>query len=137
MVDFPEADKPVSQMTRPPCPLRSSDGADPVLKHVSFVAERFGNDIAKANKALGTSYASFAVGYAGAPEDLYANLKAGIGLSQGLKAVDLSNTTINLEVTGQMNLVTTMRSVQSTTTVETQTTEERRVEPINPSPPQN
>ena len=90
----------------------------------------------RATGGTATSYASFAVGYGGAPEDLYANLKAGIGLSQGLRAVDLSNTTINLEVTGPMNLVTTTRAVQSTTTIETRTIEERRVEPINPSPPQ-
>jgi len=81
-----------------------------------------------------TSYAVLSVGFAGAPEDLYANLKSAIGLSTGLKAVDLQNNTINLEVTGPMNLVTTTRHVESTTTVETHTTDEQRIEPINPAP---
>lgn len=83
-----------------------------------------------------TSYATFSVGFAGAPEDFYAELKDGIGMSAGIKAVDLSNNTISLEVTGPMNLVTTTRHVDTTTTIETRTTEERRVEPVNPAPPQ-
>jgi hypothetical protein len=87
-----------------------------------------------ATGASNNSYASFAVGFAGAPEDLYGNLKAAIGLSQGLKAVDLTNNTINLEVTGPMNLVTTTRSVESTITTESRVIEERRIEPINPAP---
>ena len=81
-----------------------------------------------------TSYATLDVGYSGAPEDLYANLKDAIGQSQGLKAVDLQNNTINLEVTGPMKLVTTTRRSDTTTTTETHTTEEQRVEPINPAP---
>ncbi len=80
-----------------------------------------------------TSYADFSVQYAGAPEDLYADLKDAIGQSQGIKAVDLQNTTIDLEVTGQLNLVTTTRKTESITT--TTTTEERHVEPINPALP--
>jgi len=113
---------------------------DDSLNIRNWLAKTPGVASVRTNSATGgsaTSHASFAVGYAGAPEDLYGDLKAGIGMSQGLKAVDLSNTTINLEVTGPMNLVTTTRAVQSTTTIETRTTEERRVEPINPSPPQN
>ena len=112
---------------------------DDSLKIKEWLTKTPGVASVRTNSATGgsaTSYASFAVGYAGAPEDLYANLKAGIGMSQGLKAVDLSNTTINLEITGPMNLVTTTRAVESTTTIETKTIEERRVEPINPSPPQ-
>jgi hypothetical protein len=79
-----------------------------------------------------TSYSAFAVNYSGAPEDLYADLKDAIGASQGLKAVDLQNNTISLEVTGTLNLVTTTRKTETMTT--TTTTEERRVEPINPAP---
>lgn len=85
----------------------------------------------------GTSISSFAVAYAGAPEDLYANLREAIGMSQGLKAVDLQNNTINLEVTGPMNLVTTTRRSDTTTITETRTIEERRIEPINPAQPVN
>jgi len=54
-------------------------------------------------------------------------------MSTGLKAIDLTGNTISLEVTGPMNLVTTTRHVDTTTTVETHTTEERRVEPVNPA----
>jgi hypothetical protein len=79
-----------------------------------------------------TSYASFMVAYRGAPEDLYADLKDAIGASQGLKAVDVQNTTIDLEVTGKLDLVTTTRKSETITT--TTTTEEKTVEPINPAP---
>ncbi len=82
-----------------------------------------------------TSYATLAVGYAGGPENLYASLKDAIGQSQGIKAVDISNHTISLEVTGPMNLVTTTRRSDTTTTTETHTTEDQRIEPINPAPP--
>jgi hypothetical protein len=83
----------------------------------------------------GTSISSFAVAYSGAPEDLYSNLREAIGMSQGLKAVDLQNNTINLEVTGAMNLVTTTRRSDTTTVTVTRTIEERRIEPINPAQP--
>jgi hypothetical protein len=86
-----------------------------------------------ATGGAGTSNSVFAVTYAGAPEDLYADLKDAIGQSQGLKAVDLQNNTISLEVTGTLNLVTTTRKTETMTT--TTTTEERRVEPINPAVP--
>jgi hypothetical protein len=89
-----------------------------------------------ATGGAGTAYAAFAVNYQGAPEDMYADLKDGIGMSQGIKAVDLQNNTINLEVTGQLNLVTTTRRSETRTITETRTTEERRIEPINPAPPQ-
>ncbi len=79
-----------------------------------------------------TSYADFSVTYAGAPEDLYADLRDAIGASQGLKAVDLQSSTINLEVTGTLNLVTTTRKTETMTT--TTVTEDRKVEPINPAP---
>jgi len=81
-----------------------------------------------------TAYATFAVSYAGAPEDLYSGLQDEIGQSQGLKAVDLQNNTINLEVTGQLNLVTTTQKTETTTT--TTTTEEKKIEPINAAPGQ-
>jgi hypothetical protein len=80
-----------------------------------------------------TSYSSFAVGYNGAPEDLYFLLKDGIGMSSGIKAIDLQNNTISLEVTGPMNLVTTTRHIETTTTTETRTIEDRRIEPITPA----
>ena len=80
-----------------------------------------------------TAYADFGVVYSGAPEDLYADLKDAIGSSTGIKAVDLENNTINLEVTGPLNLVTTTHWTDTTTTVETHTTEEKTIEPINPA----
>lgn len=83
-----------------------------------------------------TSYAALSVAYAGAPEDLYSDLKDLLGRSQGLKATDLSNNTISLEVTGPMELVTTTMKTETktTTTVETTTTEEKKVDPIRPAP---
>jgi hypothetical protein len=81
-----------------------------------------------------TSYASFSVAYSGAPEDLYADLKDAIGASQGLKAVDVQNNTIDLEVTGKLDLVTTTRKSETITTTTTVNTEEKRIEPINPAP---
>ncbi len=86
-----------------------------------------------ATGGAGASYATFLVGFGGAPEDFYAELKDGIGQSTGLKAVDLTGNTISLEVTGPMNLVTTTRHVDTTTTVETRTTEERHQEPVTPA----
>jgi hypothetical protein len=83
----------------------------------------------------GTSISSFAVAFQGAPEDLYGMLREAIGRSQGIKAVDLQNNTINLEVTGVMNLATTTRRSDTTTITETRTVEERRIEPINPAQP--
>ena len=112
---------------------------DDSLKIRTWLQATQGVSTVKTNSATGgstTSYASFAVGFGGAPEDLYGNLKAAIGMSQGLKAVDLQNNTINLEVTGPMNLVTTTRHVESTVTTESRVTEERRIEPINPAPAQ-
>ncbi|HEY4330367.1 MAG TPA: hypothetical protein VGN88_11570 [Phycisphaerae bacterium] len=112
---------------------------DDSLKIQQWLQATKGVSGVRVNGATGgasTSYADFAVGYDGAPEGLYADLKAAIGMSQGLKAVDLQSNTINLEVTGPMNLVTTTRHVESTTTTETGTTEDRRVEPINPAPAQ-
>jgi hypothetical protein len=88
-----------------------------------------------ATGGAGTSVSSFSVAFSGAPEDLYTNLRDAIGLSQGLKAVELSNNTINLEVTGPMNLVTTTRRSDTMTITETRTIEERRIEPINPAQP--
>ncbi|HUO09140.1 MAG TPA: hypothetical protein VM008_12610 [Phycisphaerae bacterium] len=82
-----------------------------------------------------TAYAAFAVSYNGAPEDLYAGLQEEIGQSQGMKAVDLQNNTVTLEVTGQLNLVTTTQKTETTTTTTVHTTEEKKIEPINPASP--
>jgi hypothetical protein len=94
-------------------------------------------DIRQATGGSATAYAVVSVGFEGAPWMLYQELKDGIGMSQGIKAVDLSNNTISIEITGQMNLVTTTKRVDTTTTVETHTTEEKRTESINAAPPQN
>ncbi len=80
-----------------------------------------------------TSYSTFSVAYGGAPEDLYAMLKDALGTAQGIKAVDLQNNTINLEVTGEVNLVTTTMKTETKTTVETKTTETKTVDPIKPA----
>jgi hypothetical protein len=114
-------------------------GVDDTLKIKKWLQATKGVQSVITRSATGgstTSYASFAVGYAGAPEDLYADLKDAIGISQGLKAVDVQSTTINLEVTGVLNLVTTTRKSETITTTTTNVVEENKVEPINPAPPQ-
>jgi hypothetical protein len=114
-------------------------GVDDTLKISQWIKSTRGVTSVNVNSATGgsaTAYASFSVAYSGSPMDFYADLKASIGLSQGLKAVDMQNNTINLEVTGPMNLITTTRHVESTTTTETHVTEERRIEPISPAPAQ-
>ena len=93
-------------------------------------------DLGQATAGAGTSYAVVKVAFNGSPWALYEEIKDSVGLSQGLKAVDLQNNTINLEITGPIDLVTTTRSVETTTTTETHVMEERRVEPINPAPAQ-
>jgi len=82
------------------------------------------------------AYAAFAVTYNGAPEDLYAGLQDEIGQSQGMKAVDLQANTVTLEITGQLNLVTTTQKTETTTTTVIHTTEDKTIEPINPAAPQ-
>lgn len=86
----------------------------------------------------GTSsgYAVLSVAYNGAPEDLYAELKDDLKASTGLKAVDVSGNTINVEITGPMNLVTTTRTTEIKTTVETTTNETKTIEPIRPATPE-
>jgi hypothetical protein len=92
-------------------------------------------DMRAATASSATSYAVLAVAFDGAPWMLYQEVKDGVGQSQGLKAVDLSNNTITLEITGPMSLTTTTKRVESTTTVETKTTEEQRIERVNPAAP--
>ena len=60
-------------------------------------------------------------------------LQDAIGQSTGLKAVDLQNNTITLEVTGPMNLVTTTKKTETKVTTETTTTEVKTVDPIRPA----
>jgi len=112
---------------------------DDALKVRKWLQATQGVTEVRTNGATGGSQSaisSFAVAFNGAPEDLYGNLKDAIGQSQGLKAVDLQNNTINLEVTGPMNLVTTTRRSDTTTITETRTVEDRRIEPITPAPVQ-
>ena len=67
-----------------------------------------------------TAYGRLAIEYNGAPDDFYSALKQEIGVSRGLKAVDLQNNTVDLQITGPMVLRTT--SIKTTTRVRTQTT---------------
>ena len=93
-------------------------------------------DLAQATGGSSTSYAVVKVAFNGSPWALYEEIKDSVGQSQGLKAVDLQNNTINLEISGPMNLVTTTRAVETTTTTETHVTEQQKVEPISPAPAQ-
>jgi hypothetical protein len=100
------------------------------LKGVTEVTSR------GATGSSATSYATLAVAFAGAPEDMYGELKDSLGKSQGLKAVDLQNNTIDLEVTGPMELTTTTTTSQTKTTTETKTDTTVTHDPINPAPGQ-
>jgi len=57
-------------------------------------------------------YGEVDVQYGGVPDDFYSALKRELGVSTGLKAVDLQNNTIDLEITGPMNLQTTTVTTQ-------------------------
>jgi len=80
-----------------------------------------------------SAYAALAVAYTGAPEDLYSDLKEALSDSTGLKAVDLQNNTINVEVTGPMNLVTTTKKTETKVTTETTSTEVKTIVPVRPA----
>ena len=83
-----------------------------------------------------TAYGRLAIQYNGSPDDFYSALKQEIGVSTGLKAVDLQNNTIDLQITGPMVLRTT--TIKTTTHVETQTTRTQvktiHETPIQPAP---
>ncbi len=83
-----------------------------------------------------TAYGRLAIQYNGAPDDFYAALKREIGVSTGLKAVDLQNNTVDLQITGPMVLRTTV--IKTTTRVRTQTTQTQvrttHETPIQPAP---
>ena len=78
-----------------------------------------------------TAYGRLAIEYNGAPDDFYSALKQEIGVSTGLKAVDLQNNTVDLQITGPMILRTT--SIKTTTRVQTQTTQ-TQVKTVNETP---
>jgi hypothetical protein len=81
-----------------------------------------------------TAYAVLSVAYDGPPEDLYADLKSNIGASSGLKAVDVQANTINLEVTGPMELHTVSTTTTTEVKTETHTNTTDVVQPITPAP---
>jgi hypothetical protein len=84
-----------------------------------------------------SAYAVLSVAYDGPPEDLYADLKANAATSTGLKAVDIQANTINLEVTGPMELHTVTTTTKTEVKTETHTeTKTDAVQPVNPAPPQ-
>ena len=80
-----------------------------------------------------TAYGRLAVEYDGSPGHFYEALKRNIGASSGIKAFDLQNNTVDLEVTGPMVLKTV--TIQTKTrTVKTQTqTRVVHEHPINPA----
>ncbi|HTV49154.1 MAG TPA: hypothetical protein VMG59_11995 [Phycisphaerae bacterium] len=53
-----------------------------------------------------SAYGELAVQYGGAPDDFYSALKQELGGSTGLKATDLQNNTVDIQITGPMNLQT-------------------------------
>ncbi len=80
-----------------------------------------------------TAYGRLAIEYNGAPDDFYSALKQEIGVSTGLKAVDLQNNTVDVQITGPMTLRTT--TVKTTTRVQTTRTQVRTIHetPIQPA----
>ncbi len=116
--------------------VASVDDALKIRKFIQRIKGVQSVDSSGATGSSATAYAAFRVAYSGGPEDLYGDLKDALGTSTGLKATDLQNNTIVLEVTGPMNLTTTTRTTETKTTVETTTTEEKHVEPIRPAPGQ-
>jgi len=56
-------------------------------------------DLTQATGGTATSYAVLRIAFNGSPWALYEEIKDSVGMSAGLKAVDMQNNTINLEIT--------------------------------------
>ncbi len=80
-----------------------------------------------------TAYGQLAVQYSGSPDDFYSALKQELGVSTGLKAVDLQNNTLDLDITGPMILktttITTTRKVRTETDTTTKTVNSNPIMP--------
>lgn len=68
--------------------------------------------------------------YNGAPDDFYSALKQELGVSTGLKATDIQNNTVDMEITGPMILHTT--TIKTVTKIRTQTN--TTVKTVNDNP---
>ncbi len=77
-----------------------------------------------------TAYGQLDVQYGGGPGDFYSALKQELGVSTGLKATDLQNNTVDLEITGPMVLKTTTIKTITRVRTETHTT----VKTVNENP---
>ena len=87
--------------------IYKANGVDDTLAIRSFIKKIPGVVTVNSRGATGsstTSYATMSVAYNGAPEDFYADLKESLKQSHGLKAVDLQANTVNVEVTGGLDL---------------------------------
>ncbi len=80
--------------------------------------------------AANTAYGELAVGYNGAPDEFYSELKQELGVSTGLKATDIQNNTIDLQITGPMILRTTTIKTVTKTRTQTNTT----IKTVNDNP---
>ncbi|MGC8561187.1 MAG: hypothetical protein ACP5O1_10980 [Phycisphaerae bacterium] len=116
--------------------IYNAAGIDDLLALKHFVAKVPGVRLVVNRGMTGsssTAYGRLAVQYDGSPGRFYESLKRNIGVSTGIKAFDLQNNTVDLEVTGPMVLKTVTVKTK-TTTVRTRT-QERVIQeqPINPA----
>jgi hypothetical protein len=110
---------------------------DDVLKIQHFVQQVPGVRLVVAQGITGssaTAYGTLAVQYQASPARFYVALKKELGVSRGLKATDIQNNTVDLEITGPMILKTTSVTTKTRVRTETQTvTKTVENNPIQPA----
>ncbi len=113
-------------------------GVDDVLKIKHFIQKVPGVSLVVDRGMTGsstTAYGELAVRYSGAPDDFYSALKQELGVSTGLKATDIQNNTVDMEITGPMILHTT--TIKTITKIRTRTNTTIKTvndNPIMPAP---
>ncbi|NNM88342.1 MAG: hypothetical protein HKL95_07460 [Phycisphaerae bacterium] len=110
---------------------------DDVLKIQHFVEKVPGVGLVVEQGITGssaTAYGTLAVQYKGSPAGFYVALKRELGVSSGLKATDIQNNTVDMEITGPMILKTTSITTKTRVRTETQTvTKTIENNPIQPA----
>ena len=113
--------------------IYNAAGVDDVLKIKHFIQKVPGVSLVIDRGITGstsTAYGNLAVRYDGGPGDFYSALKRELGVSTGLKATDLQNNTVDMEITGPMILKTT--TIKTITKIRTQTN--TTVKTVNDNP---
>ncbi len=117
--------------------IYNAAAVEDVLKIQHFVAKVPGVERVVEQGITGsssTAYGTLAVQYQGSPANFYLALKRELGVSSGLKATDIQNNTVDMEITGPMILKTTSITTRTQVRTETQTvTKTVQDNPIQPA----